>query len=97
MNKTVQPDRKHDRIIVNHTKEVLKEYAELLKERFDIDVPKNIVNMRNGDFLDYISKIYSVIKEKGFNPEEYSLGFIDYRLKQCIAILEARYLEIKSL
>ena len=63
-------DKKAKRIIINNAKQVLKDNAEILKQEFNLEVPKNILNMDNGDFYVFVTEIANpIIKDvKTDNP-----------------------------
>lgn len=64
-------DKKARRMIINNTKQVLKGNTEILKQEFNLEVPKNILNMDNWDFYVFVTEIaYPAMKNvKTTNPE----------------------------
>ena len=64
-------DKKAKRMIINNAKQVLKDNAEILKQEFNIEVPKNILNMDNADFYVFVIDIaYPTMKNvKTANPK----------------------------
>lgn len=58
-------------MIINNAKQVLKDNAEILKQEFNLEVPKNILNMDNVDFYVFVTDIaYPTMKNvKTANPE----------------------------
>lgn len=80
--------RKRNKDIVSHTRKLLKEHASLLKERFDIDVPKNIQNISAENFLNTIICLHYAITRKGFDENEHTVALIVDRLDRSIKILK---------
>lgn len=64
-------DKKANRMIINNAKQVLKDNAEILKQEFNLEVPKNILNMDNEDFYVFVTEISNPIMMdvKTANPE----------------------------
>lgn len=49
LNEQTYTEKKSRRMVIQYTKQMLKKNAELLKENYNIDIPKDIMNMDNLD------------------------------------------------
>ena len=58
-------------MIINDTKQVLKDNAEILKQEFNLEILKNILNMDNEDFHVFVTEVANPIMMdvKTANPE----------------------------
>ena len=74
--------KKVRRNIITYTKEMLKEKAELLNQDFNIEIPKDIINMDNLDFAEFVERIHAVIIEQDNNKIEI-VSLVD-QLERCI-------------
>lgn len=88
-------DKKAKRMIINNAKQVLKDNAEILKQEFNIEVPKNILNMDNADFYVFVTDIaYPTMKNvKTANPE---ILDVIAKLQACIKAFCHYHREYKS-
>ena len=87
--------KKLRRIKIEETKEVLKKYEELLKQEFNIVVPKNIMNMDYLNLRVFVRNTLETIVEKGWDSDEISKVVI--KLDICMkAFRYYRFNKIKS-
>ena len=57
----IRNEKKARREQINYTKSVLKANAEIIKKEFDIEIPKDIMNMDNDRFRDYAENLLKTI------------------------------------
>jgi len=89
-------DKKSRRMIINNAKESLKKNAELIKQEFNIEIPKNISNMDNIDFYSFIANtVYPTITNEGWVAQE--IGDVVLKLEACIRAYKHYYREPKTL
>jgi len=89
-------DKKSRRMIINNAKESLKKNAELIKQEFNIEIPKNILNMDNIDFYSFIANtVYPTITNEGWVAQE--IGDVVIKLEACIRAYKHYYREPKTL
>jgi len=89
-------DKKTRRMIINNAKESLKKNAELIKQEFNIEIPKNISNMDNIDFYSFIANtVYPTITNEGWVAQE--IGDVVLKLEACIRAYKHYYREPKTL
>ena len=89
-------DKKSRRMIINNAKESLKKNAELIKQEFNIEIPKNISNMDNIDFYSFIANtVYPTITNEGWVAQE--IGDVVIKLEACIRAYKHYYREPKTL
>lgn len=75
-------DKKAKRIIINNTKESLKKHAEVIEQEFNIEIPKDIMNMDNAVFYVFVKNTLQTIAEEGWVAEE--IGDVVFKLEACI-------------
>ena len=76
-------DKKAKRMIINNAKQVLKDNAEILKQEFHLEVPKNILNMDNEDFYVFVTEVaYPIMKDVKTNKPE--LIDVIVKLQACV-------------
>ena len=64
-------EKKVKSIVTNSTKQLLNNNAKLLKQEFNLEVPKNILDMESEDFYLFVmNEAYPIMKDvKSNNPE----------------------------
>lgn len=64
-------EKKVKSIVINSTKQLLKNNAELLKQEFNLEVPKNILDMESEDFYIFVINVaHPIMKDvKSNNPD----------------------------
>lgn len=76
-------DKKAKRMIINNAKQVLKDNAEILKQEFNLEVPKNILNIDNEDFYVFVTDVaYPIMKDVKTNKPE--LIDVIVKLQACV-------------
>ena len=89
-------DKKSKRMIIKNAKESLKKNAELIKQEFNIEIPKNILNMDNIDFYSFIANtVHPTITNEGWVAQE--IGDVVSKLEACIRACKHYYREPKTL
>ena len=89
-------DKKSKRMIIANAKQALKDNAEILKQEFNIEIPKNILNMDNIDFYAFIANtVYPTITNEGWVAQE--IGDVVLKLEACIRACKHYYREPKTL
>ena len=89
-------DKKSKRMIITNAKQALKDNAETLKQEFNIEIPKDIMNMNNIDFYSFIANtVYPTITNDGWISQE--IGDVVTKLEACIRAYKHYYREPKTL
>ncbi len=80
-------EKKVKSIVINSTKQLLKNNTEILKQEFNLEVPKNILNMENKEFYAFVIDVaHPIMKDvKTNNPE---LMHIIRNLKGCAKLFD---------
>ena len=64
-------EKKVKSIVTNSTKQLLNNNAKLLKQEFNLEVPKNILNMESEDFYVFVIDVaYPIMKDVKSNNTE---------------------------
>ena len=80
----IRNEKKARREQINYTKSVLKNNAEIIKKEFDIEIPKDIMNMDNDHFHDFAEKLLTTITEEGWVAQE--IGSVVSQLETCMRV-----------
>lgn len=88
-------EKKSRRNIIHYTKSVLKDNIEIIKKEFDIEIPKEIMNMDNDHFHIFAENLLTTITEEGWVAQE--IGTVVSQLETCARIYRNyyRYVKIK--
>ena len=81
--------KKATRNRINYTKSVLKENALIIKEKLNIEIPKDVMNMTNGQFYGFIKKTFGKISNVDLVDEEIKPIVLDINF--CLNYVFARY------
>ena len=87
----IRNEKKARREQINYTKSVLKDNAEIIKKEFDIEIPKDIMNMDNDHFHDFAEKLLT-ITEEGWGAQE--IGSVVSQLETCMRVYKHYYREV---
>ena len=88
-------DRRSPRILISHTKLVLKENSNLLKQDCNIQIPSDIIYMEQENLYTFITKdVYPIITEQGSNIPQ--INFIISELSKFINMYQHYYGEPKT-
>ena len=85
----IRNEKKARREQINYTKSVVKNNAEIIKAEFDIEIPKDIMNMDNWDFQNFAQNLLTTITEEGWVAQE--IGSIVSQLESCMRIYRKYY------
>ena len=84
MNSKKYNEKKSRRNIISQTKSVVKENAEIIKKEFDVEIPKDIMNMDNDRFHDYAENLLTSITAEGWVAQE--IGNVVSQLERCMKV-----------
>lgn len=88
----IRNEKKARREQINYTKSVLKDNAEIIKKEFDIEIPKDIMNMDNDHFHVFAEKLLTTITEEGWVAQE--IGSVVSLLENCMRVYKHYYREV---
>ena len=88
-------EKKSRRSIISHTKSVLKDNAEIIKQEFLIEIPKDIMNMGNDQFYTFVENLLTTMTEEGWVAQE--IGIVVSQLESCVRAYEQYYRMPKTL
>ena len=80
----IRNEKKARREQINYTKSVLKNNAEIIKKEFNIEIPKDIMNMDNDRFHVFAEKLLTIITEKGWVAQE--ISSVVSQLESCMRV-----------
>ena len=90
----IRNEKKARREQIHYTKSVLKNNAEIIKKEFDIEIPKDIMNMDNDSFYVFAEKLLTTITEEGWVAQE--IGGVVARLETCMRAYKHYHREYKA-
>ncbi|MBQ8431076.1 MAG: hypothetical protein IJX26_04000 [Clostridia bacterium] len=88
----IRNEKKARREQINYTKSVVKNNAEIIKAEFDIEIPKDIMNMDNDRFHDFAEKLLTTITEEGWVAQE--IGSVVSQLETCMRVYKHYHREV---
>ena len=89
----IRNEKKARREQINYTKSVLKDNTEIIKKEFDIEIPKDIMNMDNGSFYFFAKKLLTTITKEGCVAQE--IGGVVSQLETCMRAYKHYYREVR--
>ncbi len=69
------------REIIAYTKSVLKDNADIINKEYSIVIPKNIMNMDNGNFSVFVEHLLTMMTKEGWVAPE--IGIVVTQLEAC--------------
>lgn len=88
-------DKKIKRMIINNAKTTLKNNAEALKQNYNLDVPKDILNMDNGEFYIFVTEVaYPIMK--GVETTRPEILDVIAKLQACVRAFADYHREFKA-